>query len=423
MEKLTARILTVGDELLVGQILDTNASYLAAELTRIGITVTHTLTVGDNQEAIETAIQDCMRQCSLTLVTGGLGPTVDDLTREAVAAMIGSTLKKNPSVLTSVERHFASLGRSVPIGSERVAMVPLGFEILPNPKGTAPGLWYMSEYGNAIVLLPGVPHEMKAIFSDYVSPRIIQMEGRASIAQRTLKVAGIGETVVQGKIETILHLLDPGLTIAYLPGAYGVRIRLTIRGADAEKRLDKTEKTIRNSFGPAIFGRDEDTLESVLGTLLSSQKKTIAIAESCTGGLVLNHLTNVPGSSSYVLGGVVAYSNLIKQRQLDVREETLNQFGAVSEPVAIQMATGVRARFGSDLGLSVTGIAGPDGGTVEKPVGLVWIAYADDCGAWAVKHLFGMDRHRNKQKSALAVLDLARQTLLKSSSFTHLNQT
>ncbi len=411
MTQLIASIVTVGDELLVGQVVDTNASYLAAELTRLGVSVSYSLTVGDDQEAIRAVIEDGMRRCDLTVVTGGLGPTPDDLTREAAAAFTGSPLTVDPKILAAIERHFASLGRSVPSGSERVASVPGGFEIFPNSKGTAPGLWHKGANGNAVVLLPGVPHEMKAIFSDHVIPRVMQMDGRAEIAQRTIKTAGVGETLLQSQIESISHLLEPDLRIAYLPGAYSVRVRLTIRGNDASKRLDAAEKCIRAELGSVIFGQDDDTLESVLGSLLRGQGMTIAVAESCTGGLVLNQLTDVPGSSDYVLGGVIAYSNLIKLHRLDVDVDILDRFGAVSEPVAVQMAEGVRTYFGSDVGLSVTGIAGPSGGTAEKPVGLVWIGYADAHEAWAVKHQFGQDRDHNKQKSVVAALNIALQSL------------
>ena len=414
--KLDACIVTVGDELLIGQVTDTNAAYLAAELTQIGVAVSYAFTIGDDLEAIRTAMDDGMRNCSITLVTGGLGPTPDDRTREAAAAWIGLPLKTDHEVLTAVERRFASLGRSVPPGAERVAEVPDGFEILSNHRGTAPGLWYRGNNGNILVLLPGVPHEMKSIFTNYVVPQIQKIKGCAEIAQHTIKVAGIGETVLQNKIETFSHVLDPDLTIAYLPGYYGVRIRLTIRGSNAVQRLDAVEKHFQNELGTAIFGQDRDTLESVLGHLLKTKGMTIAVAESCTGGLVLHQLTSVSGASEYVLGGVVAYSNQCKQDQLDVDRSLLEQFGAVSESVAIQMAQGVRKHLGSNIGVSVTGIAGPSGGTKEKPVGLVWIGYADGQDAWAVRHQFGHGRHQNIHKSACATLNLVRKSLLKRSN-------
>jgi len=408
-----ASIVAVGDELLIGQVVNTNAVYLADELTRIGITVSYTVTVQDNVQAITKAIEDGVKQCDLTIVTGGLGPTPDDLTREAAAFFAGVSLYTDPKILEALEQRFALLGRPIPPGSERVASVPEGFETLSNVKGTAPGLLHQTEHGSIVVLLPGVPHEMKSVFSEHVIPRILQLEGRELMAQRTLKVAGIGETVVQRHIDTVAHYMDPDLKIAYLPGIYGVRVRLTLQGEDVELRIRQAERHIKQQLGEACFGCDEDTLQSVLGNLLRGQNRTVSVAESCTGGSVLDHLTNVPGSSDYVLGGVVAYSNCVKQHQLGVRRDVLDQHGAVSEPVALQMARGVRERFGSDVGLSVTGISGPSGGTHDKPVGLVWIGYADTNGQWAVKHQFGNDRAMNKAKSALAVLDLARKTLLK----------
>ncbi len=418
VKELTASIITVGDELLVGQEVDTNATYLAAELTRIGVTVSYSLTVGDDRNSIKSAIEQGIHRSRLTFVTGGLGPTPDDLTREAAAEFAGSTLETDKGTIAHVTRHFESLGRKVPDGSERVALVPDGFDVLPNEKGTAPGLWYQEPNNNNLILLPGVPHEMKAIFSNHVIPRLNQMEGHAQIAQHTLKIAGIGETILQRQIEEISHLLDPELKVAYLPGIYGVRIRLTIRGGNATDRLESSVQEIKHKLGSAIFGCENDRMESVLGNLLLRYGLTIAVAESCTGGLLLHQLTNVSGASSYVLGGVVSYCNFSKQHQLGVSANILQDFGAVSKLVAVQMAEGVRMRLNSDIGLSVTGVAGPGGGTDEKPVGLVWIGYADSTDAWAIRHQFGRDRDRNKQKSALAAMNLVRQELLKRNEST-----
>jgi len=412
--KLVASIVTVGEELLIGQVLDTNAAYLAAELTRLGIPVVRSLTVGDDKEAIRGALAEGMQHGRLTVLTGGLGPTPDDVSREAAAALIGSNLSVDAAVLAAIKRRFAQLGRDVPAGSERVASVPDGFEVLSNSSGTAPGLWYEGDAGSIVVLMPGVPHEMRAIFSEHVIPRIRELSGRTVIEQRTLLTAGIGETTVQRQIEAESHLLDPGVVVAYLPRLHGVRIRLTVTGEEASARLDAAERYVRVKLGAAVYGCDDDTLEGVVGHLLKWRGLTVAVAESCTGGLVLDKLTNILGSSSYVMGGVVAYSNVVKQHQLGVDGDTLNQFGAVSEPVALQMSEGVRARLGSDLGLSVTGIAGPSGGTDEKPVGTVWIGYADDDGSRAIKHQFGRGRRRNKEKSAIAAINFMRQILLQS---------
>ena len=414
MTKLIASIVTVGEELLIGQVLDTNAAYLAAELTRLGIPVVRSLTVGDDKDAIRGALAEGMQHGRLTVLTGGLGPTPDDVSREAAAALIGSNLSVDADVLAAIKRRFALLGRDVPAGSERVASVPDGFEVLPNSTGTAPGLWYEGDTGSIVVLMPGVPHEMRAIFCEHVIPRIRALSGRAVIEQRTLLTAGMGETTVQRQIESESHLLDPGVVVAYLPRLHGVRIRLTVTGEDASDRLDAAERYVRVKLGAAVYGCDDDTLEGVVGHLLKWHGLTVAVAESCTGGLVLDKLTNISGSSNYVTGGVVAYSNVVKQHQLGVDGDTLEQFGAVSEPVAMQMAEGVRARLGSDLGLSVTGIAGPSGGTGEKPVGTVWIGYADDDGTRAVKHQFGRGRRRNKEKSAIAAINFLRQILLQS---------
>ena len=414
MTKLIASIVTVGEELLIGQVLDTNAAYLAAELTRLGISVERSLTVGDDKEAIRGALAESMQHGRLTVLTGGLGPTPDDVSREAAAALLGSNLRIDTAVLAAIKRRFALLGRDVPAGSERVASVPDGFEVLSNSRGTAPGLWYEGDAESIVVLLPGVPHEMKAIFSEHVIPRIRSLGGRTAIAQRTLQTVGVGETTVQRQIEAVSHLLDPGVVVAYLPRLHGVRIRLTVTGEDASDRLDAAERHVRTKLGAAVYGCDDDTLEGAVGDLLKRRGLTVAVAESCTGGLVLDKLTNISGSSSYVLGGVVAYSNVVKRHQLGVDRDILEQYGAVSEPVAMQMAEGVRARLGSDVGLSVTGIAGPSGGTEEKPVGTVWIGYASDHRTRAVKYQFGRGRRRNKDKSAIAAINFMRQILLRS---------
>ena len=407
---MTATIVTIGDELLIGQVQDTNAAWLARKLAGLGIPVRRTVTVGDEAQDIAAAIGEALESTALVLATGGLGPTHDDVTREAVADHLGVPLRLNALAYQAVERFFAERGRAVPPHGERVAMVPEGFVALPNSVGTAPGLWMEKEA--VLVLVPGVPREMKAIFDEEVAPRLRRRLSPDAISHRTLCTAGVGESDLQEMLGDISHLLGPDIRLAYLPRPGQVRLRLTGGGARAGPKLDRLEAHVRARLGAHIFGTEGDVLEAVLGSLLRGRGLSIALAESCSGGLGLHMLTNVPGSSDYVAGGVVAYSNAAKRSLLDVPAAALESHGAVSREVALKMAQGVRARFGADAGLGITGIAGPGGGSDEKPVGTTWIAYADGLRETARCHRFGTHREANKIRSAIAALDLARRQIL-----------
>ena len=413
---MNATLLTIGDELLIGQVVNTNASWLGEQLNLLGIDLRHVVTIGDDLVAIEDALGQALAATDLVLITGGLGPTPDDLTVEAVARFFGVELRLHEHILAGIEERFRRRGRTMTPSNRKLALVPEGFEVLPNAVGTAPGLWRQGiEGGDITVILPGVPKEMKTIFLDEVVPRLQQQEGLRVIAHRTLLTAGIGESTLHEKVGDLSDLLGPTLRLAYLPSTSGVRLRMTATGADrasANQRLDVLEARLRDRAGRYIYGTDDDSLEAAVGRLLKEQGLTIAVAESCTGGLVAHRLTNVPGSSAYFVGGVVAYSNGVKMHQLGVEEAALAEHGAVSEVVAQQMAQGVRSHLNADIGLATTGVAGPSGGTPDKPVGTVWLGYADADGAEALLLRLVHDRDMNKELSATAALDLVRRRVL-----------
>lgn len=411
---VNAVLLSVGDELLVGQVVNANAAWLGDVLTRHGFDVVRATAVGDDAAAIGQALADAFRDADVVVVTGGLGPTHDDVTREAVAAYFGLDLVHSEEALAWVRARYAHTGQPMPASNRRQALVPAGFTALRNPAGTAPGLWFEPGRGQALALLPGVPREMRALVEEAVLPRLTAREGRRVIARRTLLTAGLGESALAEAIGELGPWLDAGRRLAFLPAPGLVRLRLTALAETAEAaeaRLDAFEAHLLARIGPHVFGRDDETLEEAVGALLARLGRTVAVAESCTGGLVLNRLTNVSGASAYVLGGVVAYGNSVKRSALGVDEAALDEAGAVSEAVARQMARGVRARLGADVGLATTGIAGPGGATPDKPVGLVWIGYADAEGDFAVRFLFAHDRLLNKELTATAALDLLRRHL------------
>lgn len=414
---MKAHLLSIGDELLIGQVVNTNASWLGEQLTALGVEVTRIVSIGDDEAVIRQALADACAEADLAILSGGLGPTHDDLTREAVAAHFGVALHEDAATVESLLARFARRGRSMPERNRKQARVPEGFEILPNPIGTAPGLWREAD-GCMIALVPGVPRELQCLFLDEIAPRLRRRAGLRAIVQRTLLTAGIGESNLQDELGDLTPWLNSGLRLAYLPSAGIVRLRLTAIGNDrseAEARLSAFEAYLRNQVPKHIFGEGDDRLEAAVGRLLAARGYTLAVAESCTGGHVLNSLTDVPGSSTYVLGGIVAYSNAAKIGHLGVDSATLEADGAVSEMTARQMARGVRTALGADIGLATTGIAGPSGGTPDKPVGTVWIGYADAEGDFARHFVFTTDRDLNKSLSTTFALDLVRRKLMRDS--------
>jgi len=425
---LTAMIVTIGDELLIGQIVNTNASWLGDQLDAIGITVGVHLTVGDDLSVIDAALTDALRRYAIVIVTGGLGPTQDDVTRDALAKCFSVSVHEDKVVTATIAGRFKKWGLRMPASNVRQALVPEGFEVLPNPVGTAPGLWNdWHENGSfhCLVALPGVPFEMRRLMQEHVLPRIMRQTGRRCIVHLTLHTTGIGESHLQECLGNIPELVGSQVHLASLPGISGVSLRLSASGTDATSvtsSLLQAEMRFHERIGRYIYGSDMETLESVVGQLLLEENLTLAMAESCTAGAVCHRLTNVSGSSAYVRGGIIAYSNDIKVDVLGVIRSSIEDHGAVSEEVVRQMAEGARGRLGADVGLATSGIMGPDGGTESKPVGTVWLGYADAYGAHAKMVHVGHDRITNKERAAAAALAMLwrRLSLRRETNYTEM---
>ncbi len=411
-------IVTVGDELLLGFTIDTNAAYLARELASLGVEVVRRATVPDDAGAIANAVGDALARSGAVITTGGLGPTTDDLTREAIAAHFGLALQLDHAIADDLRRRWRERGLpgELPESNIRQAMVPEGAEVLPNGHGTAPGLWITDEAGRWVAMLPGVPREMRGLYTDEVAPRIgARLAGGPAhvVRSKTIRTTGVAESVLSQQLANpkIGEALA-GLSLAYLPGQAGADLRVTGRDLlpdDAEARLSRAVRAIRDVVGPSVYAEEETDLAAVVLDACRERGMTLAVAESCTGGLLGARLTAIPGSSDVVLGGVIAYANGVKQAMLGVQSADLDAFGAVSEPVARQMATGVRERLGADVGLSITGVAGPGGGTAEKPVGTVWFAIDVGGEVEARVYRFLGDRAEIRERAAQAVLDLLRR--------------
>ena len=416
---MNATLLTIGDELLIGQVLNTNVARLGEYLSALGVTVRRTVVVGDEMADIRGELRRALDTTDVVLVTGGLGPTHDDITRQAIAEELGRPLEFREALFDELKKKFAARNRPMAARNRVQAEAPRGFEALHNPVGTAPGLWFAGDVDGAervIVVLPGVPHEMERLMQDAVLPRLASRNGDAAIAQKTLQTVGIGESDLADALGDFSDRLGPDLHLAFLPSYGMVRLRITAFAdtrAAAEARLSAFEGYVREHADEYIFGEGDDTLEGAICAMMQARGLTLATAESCTGGLLSHRLTNVPGSSSYYCGGAVVYGNTQKIDLLDVDREMIEAHGAVSEPVARQMAAGVRRRLNADLGIATTGIAGPGGGTPEKPVGTVWLGYADDAGTHAVLLRLTKDRLLNKRLSVTAALGLIRRQLLR----------
>ena len=417
---MIGHLLTVGDEILLGQIVNTNAAWLGERLAEVGVDVRRSETVGDDVAAIADALRRAYDGgAALVVVTGGLGPTHDDVTKAAVAEVFGRRLVFRQDVLDRIEARYASRGRTMPAVGRVMAEVPDGFEALPNPKGTAPGLWGAREAPDGrrqwVAVMPGVPHEMEAIADGSVLPRLVGLQDGV-VLSRTLRTVGKGESDIAGMIGAQADALPDGLTLAYLPSLGEVRLRVTARGADREaarRDLDAATDAIRDALGRLVYGEGTEPLQAVVNGLLRARGLRLAVAESCTGGAISARVTSVSGSSAVFRGGIVAYSNEAKTALLDVPLDAIARDGAVSEAVALAMAAGVRARLRADVGLATTGIAGPTGGTPGKPVGTVWLAYDDGETARAVRLQFTTDRAVNVALSTTAALDLVRRQLLR----------
>ncbi len=410
-------LITVGDELLIGQTVNTNAAWLGEQLSAHGITVGHAETVSDAAADIRDALRRALAASDAVILTGGLGPTHDDITKKAIADELGRALVFRDDLFAELRAKFEARGRPMAARNRVQAEVPEGFEALPNPVGTAPGLWFEDEAARcAVAVLPGVPNEMRTIVRDSVLPRLVARRGAGTVVQKTLLTVGRGESDLADTLGDYADRLGPDLQLAFLPRYGVIRLRITALGAteeDAETRLADFEALVRERSGDVVFGEGDDLLEAAVGRMLAARGLTLATAESCTGGLLSDRITNVPGASAYYNGGVVVYGNATKVNLLGVDEAALRRDGAVSEAVARQLAAGARAHLGADLGISTTGVAGPGGGTPEKPVGTVWIGYADAEGTYAVQLRLARERLLNKRLSVTAALNLVRRQLLR----------
>jgi nicotinamide-nucleotide amidase len=412
-ETLTAEIIAIGSELLASDRTDTNSLWLTEQLNRLGIEVKLKTIVGDDDARLEEAIKDAVRRSKVVITTGGLGPTEDDITRKITARALGRRLLLDEEVLAEIRRRFQSFGVVMPERNSRQAMVIEDAVVLDNPNGSAPGM-FLDHHGTAIVLLPGPPREMRPMFQNHVAERLASRAGNIRVVRRMLRVAGMGESAVDEKIAPIYTQYDnPVTTILFNQSE--IEVHFTARGrteAEANALLDRLSAQVEERLGNAVFSFAGETMEQVVGLKLSLGRYTLSVAESCTGGLLAQRLTDVPGSSKYFIEGVVTYANEAKTRTLGVEPILLLEHGAVSAPVAEAMAEGIRKRAATDFGLSITGIAGPDGGSEEKPVGTVFIALASDVKTEHRKlHLPG-DRQLVRWRASQAALDLLRRRLL-----------
>ncbi|MEJ1933164.1 competence/damage-inducible protein A [Nostoc sp. NIES-2111] len=414
---MSAEIICVGTELLLGDILNGNAQYLAQQLAQLGIPHYHQTVVGDNPDRIKQVIEIAISRAKILIFTGGLGPTPDDLTCETIADFFGSPLVESPEIIEDISQKFAQRGRVMTPSNRKQALIPQGADILPNPTGTAPGIIWQPRPDVTIFTFPGVPSEMHRMWEETAVPFLkSQGWGQEIIYSRSLKFWGIGESALAEKVTDLLNLPNP--TVAPYAGKGEVRLRVCAKApseAAAEALIVPVEKQIKEIAGLDFYGVNNDTLASVVGGLLRTAGETLSVAESCTGGLLGQMLTDISGSSDYFWGGVISYDNSVKQGLLGVKAEDLEKWGAVSDTVAEQMAIGVKTRLSTTWGLSITGIAGPTGGTDTKPVGLVYIGLAGPKDeAKSFKYQFGKMRDRSfiRHLSASTALDLLRRQLL-----------
>ncbi|MEM1137910.1 MAG: competence/damage-inducible protein A [Bacteroidota bacterium] len=413
MKDIYAEIITIGDEILYGQITDTNSQWIGKELSKIGIKIIRKTSVGDYKEEIVSALNQALERATIILMTGGLGPTKDDITKKTIAEYVGASLVLDEGVLENIKNIFKSRNRKMNDLNKSQAYIPENSTALKNSSGTAPGMWI--DYHNKILIsLPGVPHEMKNIMLKYALPKLNSAFDTPYIYHKMIKTIGIGESRIAPMIEHWENHLPDYIKLAYLPRLGQVRLRITGVGAKEQiiSEVEAQTKTLAKIIEKYIYAFDDEEVEVTVGKLLKKKKLTLATAESCTGGRVADKITDIPGCSLYFKGGIIAYSNEVKTSQLGVQETTLEKFGAVSETTAKEMAEQVRIKYSVDFGISTTGVAGPDGGTPKKPIGTVYIGVSS-AKETTVKLLnLSEDRMVNIQLTYIAVLDLLRQQLL-----------
>jgi nicotinamide-nucleotide amidase len=413
--RVYASIITIGDELLIGQTIDTNSAWMAQQLNKLGIWVKRRVAVGDVWDEIWNALDEESRQSQIILVTGGLGPTADDITKPLLCSYFGGKMIVDEGALQNVKTIFEKyINRPMLEVNLKQAEVPDVATVLQNKRGTAPGMWFEKD-GKVFISMPGVPHEMKGMMTDYVLPGLPKMFSLQAVVHRTLLTAGIGESYIADRIKDFEAALPEHVKLAYLPNFGMVRLRLTATGeneAAITGPLDQLFLQLQDQLQDVMVINEDKTLEEAIGIILAKNEKTISIAESCTGGYIAHLITSVPGSSRYFLGGIVSYDNTIKENVLGVNADTLDNYGAVSEETVWQMATGTKQLMNTDYAVAVSGIMGPGGGTEEKPVGTVWVAVAGKSITTTKKFQTRYDRGRNIEVTAIHALNMLRQSIL-----------
>ncbi|MFO1512502.1 MAG: competence/damage-inducible protein A [Verrucomicrobiota bacterium] len=419
---MNVELINTGSELMLGRVLNTHQQWLCRRLADLGYVVTRQVAVADTGKDIEAVVREALGRADLIITTGGLGPTSDDITRDLIAQLLGKKLSEDASIVQRIEQYFASRKRVMPASTRIQAMVPDGAIVLANPNGTAPGLamgvnpnpFRIDGKPSWLVMLPGPPRELRPMFNDTVAPLlrdVMPLDGE--FACRTLRTIGMGESLVADKIEEPMRrFVERGMDLGYCARVGQVDVRLVARGADATKLVQEAESVVRQHLNKIIFGTDDDELETVIVRLLTGRKQTLALAESCTGGGLANRITNVPGASAVLIASLVTYANEAKQKFLGVKPETLAAHGAVSEAVAREMAEGARKTTAADFALSVTGIAGPGGGSEAKPVGTVFIGFASADETIVLRQFNPFDRETFKTVTTTQALEMLRRKLV-----------
>jgi nicotinamide-nucleotide amidase len=410
---MDVEIITIGDEVVTGHTVDTNSAFIGRALTEIGLRVKYKSSVGDELDTMEEALRIGLKRAQVVITTGGLGPTDDDMTKRAIVKVFKRNLIFHEDVLEEIKERYKRRGIDMPAINQNQALLPQGARFFPNKYGSAVGIC-IAEEGRIFIALPGVPMEMRQLITDEVIPYLKSLKTGQTIKVVKLRTTGIIESALAEMITANIKI-DSSINLGYLPSPCGVDLRIIATGAnepEAEEKANNLAKQLTDVAGKYLYGREDDSLESVIGKLLLEKKQRLCVAESCTGGQLGMALTAIPGSSAYFAGGVIAYANDVKVWQLGVEEELLNTAGAVSDSCALAMALGVRKLFRCDYALSITGIAGPDGGTEEKPVGLVYIGCSSEKRTFARKFQFGANREFNRARAVYASLELLRREIL-----------
>lgn len=417
MNQIYASIITIGDELLIGQVIDTNSAWIAQQLNKTGIAVKHRVAVGDNKEDIVLALDEEQKLADIILITGGLGPTADDITKPLLCEYFGGKLVLHqPTLDFIIELFEKKFKRPMSERNHKQAEVPDTCTVLMNERGTGPGMLFKKD-NKIFVAMPGVPHEMKWIMEVHVLPYISKHYQTGFVEHKTLLTAGIGESFLADKIKDIEDTIPCHIKLAYLPNFGMVRLRLTAYGTDKQVLLNELNQyfnQLKDRVAEFLVADEDIALEAVVGNLLKESNQTVSTAESCTGGLIGHLISSIPGASAYFKGSIVSYSNEVKTNLLDVPKDTLYSFGAVSEQTVSQMAASVREKLNTDYAVAVSGIMGPEGGTVDKPVGTVWIAVADDKKVKTIQFNLPFDRQRNVQQTVINALNFLRKLIVEN---------